>query len=63
MDEDPHVELERLRANLTNRVVEHLARSGGSLATPGDEVARLRRDFLRGLSGKEPQKPHRKSTK
>lgn len=45
MEED----VEELRAELTMSIVDHLIQSGGAIATPGSEVARIRRDVLRGL--------------
>ena len=45
-DEPAHVRLQ-----VVESMVDHLAASGGKLATPGDPVAKLRRAVLRGLRG------------
>jgi hypothetical protein len=39
-----------LRMHLTQSIVDHLIDSDGEIATPGSEVARVRRDVLRGLN-------------
>lgn len=44
-DEDP----DRIRIEVAQSMVNHLAASGGALATPGDPLAKLRREVLRGL--------------
>lgn len=49
-------DLERLRAEVATDLIDHLVSSGGEIATPGDELARLRRDVLRGVSGKPAKK-------
>lgn len=53
-------DIPKLRAEVATGMLDHVLRTGGRLATPGDELARLRRDVLRGLSGKPIPKPHRK---
>jgi len=52
-------EREKLRAELAASVVDHLIESKGEIATPGDPVARVRREVLRGLtrSEKRPREP------
>ena len=48
--------MERLRAEVATDLIDHLVESGGEIATPGDEVAKLRRVVLRGVSGKVAKK-------
>jgi hypothetical protein len=38
-----------VRIEVAESMVNHLATSGEALATPGDPVAKLRREVLRGL--------------
>ena len=53
----PGDEAEKLKAQVAADVVDHLIASKGELATPGDPVAKVRREVLRGLTRPEKRRP------
>lgn len=52
-------EKDKVRAEVATNVVDHLIQSKGEIATPGDPVAKVRREVLRGLTRpeKRPREP------
>jgi len=42
-------ELRAVKEEIARLIVRHLTQTDGAIATPGDDLARVRREVLRGL--------------